>query len=183
MLSSKKGKKFQKVLKDGILGLEMYPPGAISIISLHTAAFSYWLVYIRFSLVFDLECTVLLGFVNCALKVGNLWSRSPSLFADKQAQRTPLGNWDPQNTQILGLALWECWASSSCSLNSALPLKLSRAIDTRTDRSPKDITFQVGSIGSQGVQDGSALGTLVSDCAKATKSFSSIWQSRIFPFY
>lgn len=112
MLSPRKDKKFQKQPKDGILGLETYPPGAISVIFLHTAAFSYWLLSIPFSLVLDLECMVFPGFVNCTSKVVNLRSCSPSLFADQQVQRIPRPpcNWDPQNTQILGLSVGECFA-------------------------------------------------------------------------
>lgn len=119
MLSSRKDKKFQKQPKDGILGLETYPPGAISVIFLHTAVFSYWLLSIPFSLVLDLECMVFPGFVNCSSKVGNLRSCSPSLFADQQVQRIP----DPPATGILKIP-----KSLGCQSGNALPSKTTQLL-------------------------------------------------------
>lgn len=112
--------------------------------------------------------------MKCTCKTENVWGCSP-LFADQQAQRTPLNNWDPQNSKILGLPLWECWASSSSHAVKAA-LERSWTTDTRAEKSPKYIPFWVGSTGSQGVQDGSDLGTEVLDYAKATKSVSNMWE-------
>lgn len=46
-------------------------------------------------------------------------------------------------------------------VKTALPLNRSWTTGARVDKSPKYITFYVGSTGSEGVQDGSDLGTVV----------------------